>query len=273
MPSRERMPEALDADGGDGPSPACGEATSSGPPISVAQAEEAAALAEARAYEVRVRARRLSEKAGVLAGNEEAVHMADGGDIEDAAVDGSLSEERSAAAGLPRSRLLPRRWLRRPGRMTLALGAAVVLMCIALGASGYVVQYHRTAVAQRQRAAEFVAAARQDVVFLMSIDAGRARDDVQRIIDDATGPLKAGLLLEAEDLVKAVEQSRVSTKVDVKAVAVESMTDDSATVLVAAKAEVVNPDKSKPPPRSWRVIATIQRDGDRFKLSRADLLP
>ncbi|MCV7310612.1 hypothetical protein H7J89_08240 [Mycobacterium paraffinicum] len=241
--------------------------------MSVAQAEEAAVLAEARAHQARARARRLSEKAGVLTGNEEVVHVADGGDIEDAAVDESLSEERSAAAGLYRSRLLGRRWLRRPGRMTLALSAAVILICTALGASGYVVQYHRTTAAQRQRAAEFAAAARQDVVFLMSIDAGKARDDVQRIIDDSTGPLKTGLLLEADELVKAVEQSKVSTKVDVKAVAVESMTDDSATVLVAAKAEVVNPDKSKPSPRSWRVIATIQRDGDRFKLSRADLLP
>jgi Mce-associated membrane protein len=96
---------------------------------------------------------------------------------------------------------------------------------------------------------------------------------VQRIIDDSTGPFKTGVLLGGDDLVKAVEDSKVSTKVTVKAVAVESMTDDSAVVLVATTAEVANPGKSKPPPRAWRVVMTIQRDGGKLKIAKVESLP
>jgi Mce-associated membrane protein len=107
----------------------------------------------------------------------------------------------------------------------------------------------------------------------MSIDANKARDGVQRIIDDSTGPFKTGVLLGEDDLVKAVEDSKVSTRVAVKAVAVESMTDDSAVVLVATRAEVANPDKSKPSPRSWRVVMTIEREGGKLKIAKAESLP
>jgi Mce-associated membrane protein len=81
------------------------------------------------------------------------------------------------------------------------------------------------------------------------------------------------MLLTANDLVEAVEKSKVSTKAAVHAVAVESMTADSAVVLVAAKAEVTNPDKSKPPPRSWRIVMNLQRDGGQLKMSRVEFLP
>lgn len=148
-----------------------------------------------------------------------------------------------------------------------------MLICAALALSGYVVQYHRRAADERHRTDEFAAAARQGVTVLMSIDANNARDGVQRIIDDSTGPFQTGVLLGEDDLVKAVEDSKVSTKVAVKAVAVESMTEESAVVLVATRTEVANPDKSKPPPRSWRVVMTIQRDGGKLKIAKAESLP
>jgi Mce-associated membrane protein len=44
-------------------------------------------------------------------------------------------------------------------------------------------------------------------------------------------------------------------------------------VLVATRAEVANPDTSKPPPRSWRVVMTIQRDGGKLKIAKVESLP
>jgi Mce-associated membrane protein len=163
--------------------------------------------------------------------------------------------------------------LRRPGRTTLTVSAAFVLIGGFLAVSGYVVQYHHRAAHEQHRAEEFAAAARQGITALMSIDANTARDGVQRIIDDSTGPFKTGVLLGADDLVKAVEDSKVSTKVAVKAVAVESMTDDSAVVLVTTRAEVANPGQSNPPPRAWRVVMTIQRDGGKLKIAKVESLP
>ncbi len=261
MAPRERLTGALDPDRCDDPTlPAGGAPTpQTGGTPTLAQAMEDVARTEARAEAARARALQLSRKAA-----------ADAGDVDGAAVDGSVGAAEPASA---RSARLRRRLLRRPGRKTVTVGAAVVFICASLGTSGYVVWHHRKTVDERQRAAEFAAVARQDAITLMSIDANNARDDLQRIIDNSTGPFKNGMLITAEDRVKAIEESKVSTKATVQGVAVESMTDDSAVVLVATKAEVANPDNTKPPPRLWRIVMTLQKDGGQLKVSRVEYLP
>ncbi len=256
MPSPEGPPGALDAGHCDDPS--------------VVQALEAVARAEARAEAARARVLQLSRAADAASsGQVDSIATADAEDT-DGAVSGSIADAEPASAKWARLR---RRVLRRPGRNTLAAGAVVVLICAALGTSGYVVWYHRKAVNERQRTAEFAAAARQGAITLMSIDPNKARDDVQRIIDDSTGSFKNQMLITAQDLVSRVEQSKVSTKAAAKAVAVESMTHDSAVVLVAAKAEVTNPDQSKPAPRLWRIVMNLQRDGGQIKVSKVEFVP
>lgn len=255
MPSPEGPPGALDAEHCDDPS--------------VAEALEEVARAEARAEAARARVVRLSRAADVASsGQVDTIETADAEDT-DGAAEESIVDPHPAP---PRWARLRRR-VRRPGRNALAAGAAVVLVCAALGTSGYAVWYHRKTVDERQRAAEFAAAARQGASTLMSIDPNKARDDVQRIIDDSTGPFRNEMLINAQELVKRVEQSKVSTKGAVKAVAVESMTHDSAVVLVAARAEVTNPDQSKPPPRLWRIVMDLQRDGGQIKVSKVEFLP
>jgi Mce-associated membrane protein len=256
MPSLERGPEALDTERGDDPS--------------VVEALEEVARAEARAEAARARVLRLSRQADAASsGQVKTTETADPEDT-DGAADRSVGEKQPAPTRSARVRRLV---LRRPGRNSLAVAAVVVLICAALGTSGYVSWYHRKAVNERQHAAEFAAAARQAAVTLMSIDPNKARDDVQRIIDDSTGPFKAGIMLSAEELVKSVEQSKVSTKAAVKAVAVESMTDKSAVVLVATRAEVANPGQGAPPARSWRIVMDLQRDAGRIKVSKVEFVP
>jgi Mce-associated membrane protein len=265
MPSRERLSGALDVDGS-------GEVTSSEPPMSVAGAEEAVALAEARAEAARARAKKLTEQADSIDGSQqETTDAADVGDTGGARIEDSTIEAEARSASAPGFRP---QWLRRPRRKTTALGVvAALIVCGSLATSGYLLEYSQTAAKEGQRTAEFAAAARQQAVTLMSIDANKARDDVQRIIDNSTGQFKVGMLLAGEDIVKSVEQSKVSTTAAVQSVAVESMTNDSAVVLVAAKAEATNPDKSRPPPRQWRIIMTLQRDGGQPKISAIEVLP
>jgi Mce-associated membrane protein len=246
MSPRERLTGALDPD--------CDPPPQAGSTPTLAEAMDEVARAEARAETARGHALQLSRQAAA--------------DAED--VDDSVGAGEPASARWARLR---RRLLRRPRRKSLAVGAAVVLICAFLGITGYAVWYHRNTVDERQRAAEFAAAARQGAITLMSIDANKARDDVQRIIDDSTGSFKTGMMITAEDLVKSVEESKVSTKVVVQAVAVESMTDDSAVVLVAMKSEAANPDKTKPPPRSWRVVMSLQRDAGQIKMSNVEYVP
>ncbi|MGH3543077.1 MAG: hypothetical protein ACRDT5_07190 [Mycobacterium sp.] len=253
-----RPPEASDAEHRDDPRLASqgGEVS-----ISASDVEEEAARAEARAAAARARAirlRQLAREASPALGatpNDPSIRI-------DAA-----DELEPQPAGSTRSRR-PR--LRRPGRKAVAVCAAIVFICASLGASGYMAWEHRAALHERQRAAEFIAAARQGVVTLMSIDVGKAKEDVQRIIDDSTGDFKAQLLLASAGLANAVEQSKVSVKVTVGAAAVESMTDDSAIVLVAATSEGNKPDDKRP--RSWRLSVTLKRDDGRPKMSKVEYM-
>jgi|SRR5271166_1625894 len=245
MPPRGLPAEALDAD-----NPRAG-VLSAQTSASVADADELA-QAEARAEAARARAIRMRQQAEAASSDQ---------------------ANRSGAEGEAESAPSRRRRLRRPSRNALAATAAVVFSCATLTASGYLVWHHHNVVQQRQRTAEFATAARNAVVMMMSIDPGKARDDMQRFADDTTGLFKAGILLGAEDAVKALEQSKVTSKGAVHAVAVQSMTEDSAVVLVAAKSEFTKPGQAKPESRSVRLVVSLQRDNGQLKVSRIEFVP
>jgi Mce-associated membrane protein len=250
MPPRELPAEALDTD-----NPRAG-VHSAQTSISVAEADELA-QAEAHAEAARARATRLRQQAEAASSDP----------------DGECDVSVAFAEGEAESAAPRRRRLHRPSRKALAAAAAVVFICATLTASGYLLRHHHNVVQQRQRTAEFAAAARNAVVMMTSIDPSKARDDMQRFADDTTGMFKAGFLLGAEDAVKAIEQSKVSSKGTVKATAVDSMTEDSAVVLVAAKSEFTKPGQAKPESQSLRLVVSLQRDGGQLKVSRVEFVP
>jgi Mce-associated membrane protein len=61
--------------------------------------------------------------------------------------------------------------------------------------------------------------------------------------------------------------------VTVNSVAVESMSDDSAVVLVAASSRVTNSAGANQEPRSWRLSVDLQRDGGQIKMSKVEFVP
>ncbi len=249
MPSRKLPAEALDAD-----NPRAG-VLSAPAHSSVTEADELAQVV-ARAEVARARAIRLRQQA------------------EAASEETRVEREASAAFDKEEAALTGRRrWLRRPSRKAAAIAAAVVVTCASLTASGYVVWHHHNVAQQGQRRAEFATAARNAVVAMMSISAGKARDDLQHFVDDTTGEFKAGILMNADDGIKEIEQSKVTTKAAVQAVAVESMTKDSAVVLVAAKSEITKPDQPQPQSRSWRLVVNVERDGGQLKISKVEFVP
>ncbi|WP_205874695.1 hypothetical protein [Mycobacterium camsae] len=167
-----------------------------------------------------------------------------------------------------------RRWRpRRPGRKTLIAAAAILISSAASAGSGYLVWHHHQVVQQTQRSTEFATAARNAVVLMMSIDPTKARADMQRFADQTTGQFKAGVLMGAEDMVRALEQSKVVAKAAVQAVGVQSMTEDSAVVLVAAKSEISKTDQPKPEMRTWRVVVDVEREGSQLKISKIEFVP
>ncbi|CAM4184922.1 hypothetical protein MB901379_04091 [Mycobacterium basiliense] len=203
----------------------------------------------------------------------EAVEQAQGVEVEVAEIDlvPKVDESEAEPDGRPR-----RRWLsRRPQRSTVAAVVAVIVILAALTGSVYMVLEHRDAARQRQRVAEFAAAARQGVVTLTSLDFQNAKQGMQRILDSSTGSFKDELLKTSDDFIQVVEQAQVVEQGTVQAVAVDwdSMTDNSAVVLVSSTSEVTNAAGAKRDPRKYRLIVTITRDGDQLKMSKVEFVP
>ncbi|MBX9640147.1 MAG: hypothetical protein K2X97_10585 [Mycobacteriaceae bacterium] len=168
-----------------------------------------------------------------------------------------------------------RRWAARPKMSSVAAVLAVVISLAAVGASVEMAVLHRHAVRERAQVAEYAAAARQGVVTLTSLDFEHAKEGVQRIVEVSTGTFKDDFLKMADDFTNVVEQSKVVSQGSVQAAAVDldSMTDNSAVVLVASTSEVTNAAGAKQDPRKYRLIVTMTRDGGQLKMSKVEFVP
>lgn len=240
MPSGKPESETPDADGA----------------ASAEAAEAAAAEAEARAEAARARADELRRK--LAAGS-------DAPEVDETIIDDELVE----ATDDEPAEVPPAKKRRLPGRAALAASLVLVAVAGLLGATGWMLWEHRKADAERHRSAEYAAAARQGVVNLMSMDYAHAQESVQRVIDDSMGKMKNNFEDTSKDLIKALQDSKMVTKVTVNDAAVESMDEETATVLIAATShrEGPNAPKEDQQPRVWRVVVTVQRDGGQIKMS------
>ncbi|MBU9762852.1 hypothetical protein FR943_03145 [Mycobacterium sp. TNTM28] len=132
---------------------------------------------------------------------------------------------------------------------------------------------HQQVDREQQRRAEFAAAASQAAVTLMSIDSATAKDNVRQIIDNSTGGFKEDIESSAEDLVKAAQDSKASTKATAQAAAVQSMDADTAVVLVSSATTVSNTAGADQQPRNWRLSLTMVDDGSQIKMSKVEFVP
>ena len=251
-----------------------------------AEAEALAAAARARARAARLRRKALAEAeaaadtetesestAETEAADEEApaadAETEEKADETDES-DGQVSDE-TVEATQPESRLA--RWRRLPSLSATWKVAAIILIICFAGASGYMAWQHHDATQREQRAARFVAGARQGIVNMTSLDFKKAKDDVQRVIDSSTGQFRDDFQQRAKDFTTVVEQSKVVTEGTVTAAALESMDAHSALVLVSATSRITNSAGAKDEPRAWRLRVTVTEDGGQYKMSKVDFVP
>lgn len=240
-----------------------------------ADAAEAEALAAAARARVQSMRQRQQTEATDTASAEIAETPAD--DTSATPADDVADPDITDATELPNRSSKTRRerktHFHRPKRTTMV--AAVGMLCTAalLAASAVMVRHHDQLLGEQQRAAEFTAAARQVVVTLMSISADSAKDDVQRIIDSSTGQFRDDFRGAAAEFVKAAQTAKVSTKTTVQAACLESMTEDTAVVAVAASSTLSNTAGAPEQPRSWRLSVKLARDGGKIKMSSMEFIP
>jgi Mce-associated membrane protein len=252
------------------------------------QAEAEAAEAEALAAAARARALaiKLRREAQAMADEEAEAASADAEvaeDAEEAEESADEASETADAAETVEAAEAPeptdaaesesvRRRLRAPNLAATLTIAVVVAICALLGVSGWMAWHHHNVLQERQRAAAYVAAARQGVVDLTSLDFNKAKEDVQRVLDIATGPFRDDFQRRAADFESVVKDSQAVTEGSVAATAVESMNNDSAVVLVLANERVTNIAGAKDQPRTFRFRVSVVHDGDQLKLSKVEFV-
>jgi Mce-associated membrane protein len=261
------------------------------------QAEAEAAEAEALAAAARARARAIKLRREAQAEAEAEAEAEADNDAEDTTTVVEAADDTAEAPETPESseeseRSEPseepeppagstestRQRLRVPGLSGLSglsrvlAAAAILAICGLLGASGWMLWHHHTVLAERQRSAAYVAAARQGVVNLTSLDFNKAKEDVQRVLDSATGEFRDDFQRRADDFASVVKDSKAVTQGSVTASAVESMSKDSAVVLVLANERVTNSAGAKDDPRAFRFRVSVVRDGDQLKISKVEFV-
>jgi Mce-associated membrane protein len=182
---------------------------------------------------------------------------------EDDVADGDVADEDVADEAQPREPM---------SRVRLAMIAGLILV-VAMGGlagwSGYKFYESRQEQAQRQL---FLQVGRQGATNLTSIDWEHSREDVQRVLDSATGPFYDQFQTRAQAFSEVVKQAKSKSVGTVNAAAIESASDDEAIVLVAVTVNSSNAGAPEQQPRNWRMKLTVQKDGDQAKVSNVDFV-
>jgi Mce-associated membrane protein len=241
-----------------------------------AEALAAAARARARAARLRREAQAQAEAEAEAKTAEEALDAdedaTDEAETEEAETEEEVSDETPEDAESESKSARSWRRVRLPPLSVTWKAAVIILICAFIGASGYMMWQRHETTERNQRAANFVAGARQGVVNMMSLDFNRAKEDVQRVIDSSTGQFRDDFQRRAKDFTTVVEQSKVVTQGTVNAAAVQSMDGNSALVLVAASSRITNAAGAKDEPRNWRLKVTVTDDGGQYKMSNVEFI-
>jgi Mce-associated membrane protein len=156
-------------------------------------------------------------------------------------------------------------------RQALVVGLAVVTALAALvGWLGF--RAYRSHSADQQRSL-FLQVGRQGAINLTTIDWRHADTDVERVLNSATGTFFDDFSKRSQPFIDVVKQAQSTSVGTVTEAGVESVTGDSAQVLVAVSVKTSNIGAPEQMPRSWRMRINVQRVGDEAKISNVGFVP
>lgn len=157
-------------------------------------------------------------------------------------------------------------------RLATVVGLVVVLALAGLvGWLGFRTYESQKLEAKREL---FLQVGRQGAINLTTIDWEHAEDDVQRILDSATGSFYDDFEQRAAPFVDVVKQAQSKSVGSVTEAGLESDTDTEARVLVAVTVQTSNAGAAEQQPRLWRMRVTVQDVGDdQVKVSNVEFVP
>lgn len=160
-------------------------------------------------------------------------------------------------------------WRVRP-RTAASVLAVLLVVAVALAAVLGVLawQAHR----RDSDATAAVAAARQVAVNLTTMKADTADQDLQRLLESATGEFRSEFADRQQPFVQVVKQAKVSTVGDVVGAGLDRLDGTTARVLVAVHSTVKNAAAQQGEPRDYRLAVTMQQIDDRWLASGVEFV-
>ncbi|WP_317155195.1 Mce protein [[Mycobacterium] appelbergii] len=156
------------------------------------------------------------------------------------------------------------------GRLRRAAIVGVVVVVALAGLAGWLgfraYESHRA----QQLRDTFLEVGRQGALNLTNVDWEHADDDVQRVLDSATGTFYDDFQKRAESFTEVVKQAKSKSVGTIDEVGLESASDNEANVLVAVTINTSNAGAPEQAPQHWRMQLTVQKIGDEVKVSKVD---
>lgn len=158
--------------------------------------------------------------------------------------------------------------MRRIGKAVLTAAAlALLIIGSALGIS--VMRSNE----EKSARADAVAAARQEIVNLISINPKTLDADIQRLLEGATGTFKSDFEGQRALYADTVKTQRVRSTGEIAAAGMESFDGTKAVVLIAADSTIENADAPRGESRSYRFRVTVDHVDDQWLVSGVDFVP
>jgi Mce-associated membrane protein len=160
---------------------------------------------------------------------------------------------------------------RRRWAMLLGGGVVVALLLVAL------LVYLLVEIVGSDRQGELgtvvSAAARTEVVSLITTDYSKANESFQQLRGGATGEFAQELDAQANQFVQAIQQSGVNSRGSVTESAVQQADPGRAIVIVSANSEVKNRLAPTGEARQYRLALTLEKVGDQWLTSKMEFVP
>lgn len=158
-----------------------------------------------------------------------------------------------------------------PVRLALIAGlVAVVALAGLTGWTGY--RGYKAYQAEKERQL-FLQVGRQGALNLTTINWEHAEEDVQRVLDSATGTFYDDFQNRSAPFVEVVKQAQSKSEGSITEAGLESASGDQAQVLVAVTVNTSNVGAPQQEPRAWRMRLTVQKVGDDAKVSNVEFVP
>ena len=131
---------------------------------------------------------------------------------------------------------------------------------------------HQSQQAQEQRQL-FLQVGRQGALNLTTIDYSRVDTDIQRVLDSATGAFHDDFQRESAAFAQVVKQAQSKSEGSITEAGIESVTGDTAQVLVSVSVKTSNVGAQEREPRHWRMRVSVEKIGDGVKVSKVEFVP